>query len=85
MEKKALLAGETVLLIGTGGVSIFGLQFAKLAGARAIVTSSSDDKLARARALGADDGVNYKTTPEWDAEVRRLTGGRGRACHRTTR
>lgn len=77
MEKKAVLAGESVLLIGTGGVSIFGLQFAKLAGAKAIVTSSSDAKLKRARELGADSGVNYKTTPDWDAEVLKLTGGRG--------
>ncbi len=77
MEKKALLAGETVLLIGTGGVSIFGLQFAKLAGAQAIITSSSDAKLQRARELGADGVVNYKTTPDWDAEVLKLTGGRG--------
>jgi NADPH:quinone reductase-like Zn-dependent oxidoreductase len=70
-------AGDTVLLLGTGGVSIFGLQFAKLHGARAIITSSSDDKLARAKALGADETINYKTTPDWDKEVLRLTGGRG--------
>jgi NADPH:quinone reductase-like Zn-dependent oxidoreductase len=70
-------AGDTVLLLGTGGVSIFGLQFAKLHGARVIITSSSDEKLARAKALGADETVNYKTTPEWDKEVLRLTGGKG--------
>jgi NADPH:quinone reductase-like Zn-dependent oxidoreductase len=70
-------AGDTVLLLGTGGVSIFGLQFAKLHGARVIITSSSDEKLARAKALGADETINYKTTPEWDKEVLRLTGGRG--------
>jgi NADPH:quinone reductase-like Zn-dependent oxidoreductase len=70
-------AGDTVLLLGTGGVSIFGLQFAKLHGARVIITSSSDQKLARAKALGADDTINYKTTPEWDKEVLRLTSGRG--------
>jgi NADPH:quinone reductase-like Zn-dependent oxidoreductase len=70
-------AGDTVLLLGTGGVSIFGLQFAKLHGARVIITSSSDDKLARAKALGADETINYKTTPEWDQEVMRLTGGKG--------
>lgn len=70
-------AGDTVLLLGTGGVSIFGLQFAKLHGARVIITSSSDAKLARAKALGADETINYKTTPEWDKEVLRLTGGKG--------
>jgi NADPH:quinone reductase-like Zn-dependent oxidoreductase len=70
-------AGDTVLLLGTGGVSIFGLQFAKLHGARVIITSSSDEKLARAKALGADETINYKTHPEWDKEVRRLTGGKG--------
>jgi NADPH:quinone reductase-like Zn-dependent oxidoreductase len=70
-------AGDTVLLLGTGGVSIFGLQFAKLHGARVIITSSSDKKLARAKALGADETINYKTTPEWDKEVLRLTGGKG--------
>jgi len=70
-------AGDTVLLLGTGGVSIFGLQFAKLHGARVIITSSSDEKLARAKALGADETINYKTTPDWDKEVLRLTGGQG--------
>jgi len=70
-------AGDTVLLLGTGGVSIFGLQFAKLHGARVIITSSSDEKLERAKALGADETVNYKTHPEWDKEVLRLTGGKG--------
>jgi NADPH:quinone reductase-like Zn-dependent oxidoreductase len=70
-------AGDTVLLLGTGGVSIFGLQFAKLHGARVIITSSSDEKLARAKALGADETINYKTHPDWDKEVLRLTGGQG--------
>jgi NADPH:quinone reductase-like Zn-dependent oxidoreductase len=69
--------GDTVLVIGTGGVSIFALQFAHLAGARVLVTSSSDDKLARAKALGADAGINYRTHPEWDREVLKLTDGRG--------
>jgi NADPH:quinone reductase-like Zn-dependent oxidoreductase len=69
--------GETVLLLGTGGVSIFGLQFALLAGARVLVTSSSDEKLARAKALGADGCINYLSTPEWDKEVLKLTAGRG--------
>jgi NADPH:quinone reductase-like Zn-dependent oxidoreductase len=70
-------AGDTVLLLGTGGVSIFGLQFAKLQGARVIITSSSDAKLERARALGADETINYRTNPEWDKEVQHLTGGNG--------
>ena len=66
-----------MLLLGTGGVSIWALQLAKAAGARVIITSSSDAKLARARALGADVGINYAQLPEWRAEVRRLTGGEG--------
>jgi NADPH:quinone reductase-like Zn-dependent oxidoreductase len=69
--------GDTVLLLGTGGVSIFGLQFAKLHGARVIITSSSEEKLERARALGADDTINYKKNPEWEKEVLGLTGGKG--------
>ncbi|HKA18855.1 MAG TPA: NAD(P)-dependent alcohol dehydrogenase [Blastocatellia bacterium] len=72
-----LRAGETVLLQGTGGVSIFALQFAKLSGARVIITSSSDEKLERAKALGADLGINYSTTPDWDKQAKRLTGGTG--------
>ncbi|MBR1219456.1 NAD(P)-dependent alcohol dehydrogenase [Bradyrhizobium sp. U87765 SZCCT0131] len=72
-----LRAGDTVLVQGTGGVALFGLQFAVALGARVIVLSSSDDKLARARALGATDLVNYRTTPEWDAAVLELTGGAG--------
>ncbi len=74
---KSLRSGETVLVLGTGGVSMFALQFAHAAGARVIATSSSDTKLAQARALGASDGVNYKQHPEWQTEVLRLTGGRG--------
>jgi len=66
-------AADTVLLQGTGGVSIFALQFAKMHGARAIITSSSDEKLGRAKELGADEGINYRTTPDWDQEVFRLT------------
>jgi NADPH:quinone reductase-like Zn-dependent oxidoreductase len=73
----SLKAGETVVLLGTGGVSIWALQLARAAGARVIVTSSSDEKLARAKALGADDTINYRTTPEWGKEVLRLTGGEG--------
>jgi NADPH:quinone reductase-like Zn-dependent oxidoreductase len=72
-----LTAGETVLVQGTGGVSIFALQFAKMAGARVIVTSSSDEKLERARALGADETINYAKTPEWAKAARELTGGHG--------
>lgn len=70
-------AGQTVLVQGTGGVSIFALQFAKLCGARVIVTSSRDEKLQRARELGADDGINYRETPAWGAKVKELTGGVG--------
>jgi NADPH:quinone reductase-like Zn-dependent oxidoreductase len=69
--------GKTVLILGTGGVSIFALQFAKALGARAIVTSSSDEKLKRALALGAVAGVNYKTQPDWDKWVRQQCGGTG--------
>jgi NADPH:quinone reductase-like Zn-dependent oxidoreductase len=69
--------GNTVLVEGTGGVSIFALQFAKARGAKVIVTSSSDEKLARARELGADHGINYSQTPNWSTEVRRLTDGLG--------
>lgn len=74
---RPLQPGETVLVLGTGGVSIFALQFAHAAGARVIATSSSDEKLARARELGATVGVNYRTHPEWDAQVLALTDGRG--------
>jgi NADPH:quinone reductase-like Zn-dependent oxidoreductase len=69
--------GETVLLLGTGGVSIFALQFALLAGASVIITSSSNVKLERARILGASGCINYRTTPEWEREVLKLTGGKG--------
>jgi NADPH:quinone reductase-like Zn-dependent oxidoreductase len=70
-------AGDTVLTLGTGGVSIFAIQFAKLHGARVIATSSSDEKLARAHALGADETINYRNTPDWEKEVLRLTDGVG--------
>lgn len=70
-------AGETVLVLGSGGVSVFALQFAKLIGARVIATSSKTDKLARLAALGADEVVNYTAMPEWDREVLRLTDGGG--------
>jgi NADPH:quinone reductase-like Zn-dependent oxidoreductase len=76
-ETRRVAVGETVLVQGTGGVSIFALQLARAAGARVIVTSSSDAKLERARALGASATINYRTTPEWGEAARRLTGGRG--------
>jgi len=69
--------GDTVLLLGTGGVSIFALQLAKAFGAKVIITSSSDEKLERARAMGADEVINYRTMPQWHEEVLRLTGGEG--------
>lgn len=69
--------GSTVVLEGTGGVSLFGLQLAQVAGLRTIITSSSDEKLARARALGAGATINYRSTPQWSQRVRELTGGRG--------
>ena len=72
-----LQPGEVLVVQGTGGVSIFALQLARAAGARVIVTSSSDEKIARARALGASDGINYRSTPDWHEEVLRLTQGRG--------
>ena len=70
-------AGDVVVLQGTGGVSLFALQFAKLHGARCIITSSSDDKLALARGLGADELINYRKQPDWEKAVMALTGGRG--------
>ena len=69
--------GDFVLLEGTGGVSMIGLQLAAALGAKPIITSSSDDKLARARTLGAVGTVNYRTTPEWEKPVLELTGGNG--------
>ncbi|WP_207457758.1 NAD(P)-dependent alcohol dehydrogenase [Azospirillum sp. SYSU D00513] len=73
----AVRPGSTVLLLGTGGVSLFALQFAKASGARVIITSSSDAKLERAKALGADETINYRAIPDWDARVLELTGGAG--------
>src|SRR5438874_1486 len=70
----AIKPGDTVLTLGSGGVSLFALQFAKMAGARVISTSGSDHKLARLAELGASDGINYMTTPDWDKRVRELTG-----------
>lgn len=77
MVDGALKRGETVLVQGTGGVSVFALQFAKMAGATVIATSSSDEKLARLEALGADCLINYRKDENWGDSVRRLTAGRG--------
>lgn len=68
-------AGDKVLMLGTGGVSVFALQVAKMNGALAVITSSSDEKLKRMRALGADVTVNYRSNPDWDKEVLEKTGG----------
>ncbi len=72
-----LKAGDSVLVQGTGGVSIFALQFAKAMGAMVIATSSADEKLERLRSLGADHIINYRSEPKWGAAARALTGGRG--------
>ncbi len=72
-----LRPGQTVLVLGTGGVSLAALQLARAAGARVIVTSSSDDKIARAMALGAETGINVQRTPTWDQDLLALTGGEG--------
>lgn len=72
-----LKPGDSVLLLGTGGVSIWALQLAKAAGLHVVITSSSDDKLQRARALGADEVINYRTAPDWDKQVLKLTNGHG--------
>lgn len=76
-EAGRIRAGQTVLLLGTGGVCLFALQFAKLHNAIVIQTSSSDEKLERARAMGADHLINYHHTPDWDQEVMKLTHDRG--------
>jgi NADPH:quinone reductase-like Zn-dependent oxidoreductase len=77
MVEAKIKPGDWVLTQGTGGVSIFALQFAKAAGARVIATSSSPEKLAKLKALGADHLINYKETPKWGAAAKALTGGRG--------
>jgi len=77
VQHAKLTAGQAVLLQGTGGVSIFGLQFAHAMGVTAIITSSSDDKLKRAKTLGAAHTINYKTTPDWEKAAVAFTGGRG--------
>jgi NADPH:quinone reductase-like Zn-dependent oxidoreductase len=76
-SSNAIRPGDTVLLLGTGGVSVLGMQLARAAGLRTIITSSSDEKLERARELGAHHTINYRTCPEWQEEVLRLTQGEG--------
>ena len=77
VEQGQMKAGETLLVLGTGGVSLFALQFGRILGARVIVTSSSDQKLERARAMGAALTINYTAIPDWEKKVRELTGGLG--------
>ena len=77
MVEARIKPGDWVLVQGTGGVSIFALQFAKMAGARVIATSSSDEKMKRLTELGADHVINYKTVPQWGKQAKALTGGRG--------
>ena len=77
VESGQVKAGQTVLLLGTGGVSLFALQIAKMHGARTLITSGSDQKLERALSLGADAAISYKRNPDWDEEVFRLTDRRG--------
>ncbi|HEU5173826.1 MAG TPA: NAD(P)-dependent alcohol dehydrogenase [Gemmatimonadaceae bacterium] len=75
--RSGVKAGDTVLVQGTGGVSLFAAQFARAAGATVIATSGSDEKLARLQQLGVAHGINYRVTPDWDARVLELTDGRG--------
>lgn len=77
LQEGGIKPGDTVLVQGSGGVALFALQFAKLAGARVIALSSSDEKLARAKQLGADAGINYRTTPDWNVAVKDATQGKG--------
>ena len=77
MVRGRLRAGDTLVTLGSGGVSLFAAQFGLLAGARVIATTGSSAKAKRLRALGVAEVINYKTTPDWDARVRELTHGRG--------
>jgi NADPH:quinone reductase-like Zn-dependent oxidoreductase len=77
VARGGMKAGDTVLLLGTGGVSIFALQIATIFGARAIITSKSDEKLERARSMGAWQTINYGKRPDWEKAVLEMTGGRG--------
>jgi NADPH:quinone reductase-like Zn-dependent oxidoreductase len=74
---RRLQAGDIVLILGSGGVSLFALQFAKAFGARVIATTSSDEKADKLKSVGADEVINYRTTPDWDVAVRELTHGHG--------
>jgi len=77
LQEGGIKPGDSVLVQGTGGVALFAVQFAKLAGARVIILSSSDEKLQRAKQLGADVGINYRSTPKWEDAVKAATDGRG--------
>lgn len=77
VEKGQINAGDTLLVQGTGGVSIFAAQFAQMHGARVIATSSSDEKLSRLAGMGITDGINYKNNPDWDKAAKELNGGAG--------
>ena len=77
LQEGGIKPGDSVLVQGTGGVALFALQFARLAGAHVIILSSSDEKLARAQALGAHTGINYRSTPKWEDSVKAATDGRG--------
>lgn len=80
VNSRRITPGATVVVLGTGGVSLFALQFARFLGARVIITSSSDQKLVRAKQLGAAEIVNYRATPNWSQAVMELTGGAGADC-----
>jgi NADPH:quinone reductase-like Zn-dependent oxidoreductase len=77
---RRVTAGDAVLIQGSGGVSVFALQFARVLGAQVIATTSTAEKAERLKALGASDVINYTKTPDWDAKVRELTDGRGVDC-----
>jgi NADPH:quinone reductase-like Zn-dependent oxidoreductase len=77
LVRGALTPGQTLVTLGTGGVSLFAAQIALMSGARVIATTGSDEKITRLKALGIADVINYRTVPEWDARIRELTGGRG--------
>jgi NADPH:quinone reductase-like Zn-dependent oxidoreductase len=77
VSERKIRPGDVVLVQGTGGVSMFAVQFAKAFGARVVMTSSADEKLAKARAYGVDEGINYRTVPDWPKQVLQVTGGHG--------
>jgi NADPH:quinone reductase-like Zn-dependent oxidoreductase len=79
-SNRRITAGDTVLTQGSGGVSVFALQFARLLGARVIATTPTAEKGVRLKALGASDVINYRETPDWDEKARELTDGRGVDC-----